>query len=219
VSDLEKFLVKQSLTLVVAAVFALMIAHRADASILNVSENTATVPTVTSNPNPVTSTGTILNVTGDVANQYRSPFETPSGAPINPQFGSAVYTAIEGGASGVWNFAPSNLLSLFWGSPDAWNHIQFWSGLGGTGTNLGSISGNQLAAYLTSPDMGHDFVSVLLSSLFQSITLSSDLNAFEFTNLTAMNQVPLPTPLALFATGVLGMVLLSRRKKRNRAAG
>src|SRR3569833_281583 len=131
---------------------ALKTINGAEASVLNVSENTTAVPTVTFNSVPVSSTGTILYTTGDVANLYRSPFETVSGAPINPQFGTAVYTAVEGGASGTWNFAPSNVLTLFWGSPDAWNHVQFWSGLNGTGINLGTLSGNQLAAYLNSPD-------------------------------------------------------------------
>src|SRR3569833_663333 len=112
---------------------ALKTINGAEASVLNVSENTTAVPTVTFNSVPVSSTGTILYTTGDVANLYRSPFETVSGAPINPQFGTAVYTAVEGGASGTWNFAPSNVLTLFWGSPDAWNHVQFWSGLSGTG--------------------------------------------------------------------------------------
>ncbi len=205
---------KAKLGCVLASVLCLTAAEGASAATITASEDATAVPSSSFNALPNVSSGVINYVTGDLSGVYRSPFETTAGMPINPQFSTAVYTAIEGGASGTWNFAPSTQLSLFWGSPDSWNRVEFWSGANGTGTDLGGLSGSDLAAYLLRPGMGHDQVSIFMTEAFESVVLTAGLNAFEFTNLTALTPVPIPGSLLLFGMGALGIggLVLRRRK-------
>ena len=204
----------------VAAIMSVLsvfgISQDARAAAISVFEDAATVPTTATNPVADVSIGTInYGLTGSTSNVFRSPFETPGGAPINPQFNTLGYTSIQAGGTGIWNFASTNTLSLFWGSPDAYNSIGFWSGANGTGSFLGGISGSDLDAFVSSPGKGHVLVTLLLSEAFGSAVLSSGANAFEFTNL--LSAVPIPAALPLFATG-LGVMALVTRLRRRKAA-
>ena len=186
----------------------------ARAATISIFEDAATVPTTATNPVADVTIGTInYGVTGSTPNVFRSPFETPAGAPIIPQFSTLGYTSIQAGGAGTWNTASTNSISLFWGSPDTYNSIGFWSEANGTGSFLGSITGGDLAAFASSPGRGHALVTLFLSEAFNSVVLSSGSNAFEFTNLT-LSQIPIPAALPLFATGLAALALVKWRRKR-----
>jgi hypothetical protein len=205
--DVNKFLAT-------AVVLLIGLCSTAHAAIVNVTEDTTFVPGSVNNPVAAFSSGVInYGVVGSNPSA-RSPFETVAGTPIQPQYSTLGYTAIQSGGSGTWNFGGSNTLSLLWGSPDSYNDVTFWSGANGTGSILGSLSGADLAAYIVAAGRGHDLVTILLDQLFGSVTLHSGGVAFEFANLTSgIAVVPIPAALPLFATGLGLMGLFGRRRE------
>ena len=74
---------------------------------------------------------------------------------------------------------PARTLDIFWGSPDQYNSITFWTGVGGTGNSF-TVTGGQLDPF---PGLilglGHDFVHFLSDVQFNSIVLFSGQPAFE----------------------------------------
>jgi hypothetical protein len=173
-----------------------------------------------SNPLPATPLGSITFPTLSSPGVTRSPFENANQT-TGPGYGNA-YTNIPTGGSGTWNYSASNNLSILWGSPDSYNNLTFFSGLDGTGSNLGSFTGAALAI----ASVGHDLVTFVagVGEFFQSVVLSSSGNAFEFTNLVASCEgeqcpapgtVPLPGALPLMISGMVGVGgLLGWRKRR-----
>jgi hypothetical protein len=147
----------------------------------------------------------------------RSPFEN---ANQTPGFGYGnTYTNVAAGGTGIWNFPSSDNLSIFWGSPDSYNKLEFFTLPNGGGSSLGSFTGLDLSIHT----VGHDLVTFVSNGgFFQSVVLSSLTgNAFEFTNLEAScegcspNAVPLPGALPLFVSGMVGVGgLLGWRKRR-----
>jgi hypothetical protein len=203
------------------------------------TEDTLTVPSSTViAPNSVTDPAFFASpVTGSQNNVRRSPFgnnTTPysvidthlNGAkiPIN----SATYNSTIAGGS--------TSLSIFWGSPDSFNNISFWSGLNGTGTELFCITGGgktagctgsplQVASLLDSNGGNgtrlHDFVRFFdLSGAFESVVLSTTKNAFEYTSLAGLSNssTPLPAALPLYAAGMGVMGFFGWRRKRKSSA-
>jgi hypothetical protein len=118
------------------------------------------------------------------------------------------YTSVRDG-SATYNMTGSSL-SLFWGSPDTYNTLTFYTGLNGTGA-FDSITGDELGAPLGT---GHVLVLILTDVIFQSVKLSSTNPAFEFSNLVT----PIPAALPLFATGLGMMGWLARRRRRRHLA-
>ena len=182
----------------------------------NVADFTSN-PGVTSNLAPASSSFWSVQ-TDSVAGLYRSPFEnfTPAGSQ-GPGYGNQ-YASIQQGGSAVYNFAsPQNLLSILWGSPDTYNKLSLYSGVGGTGSNLFSLTGGDLSIQT----FGHDQVQIGLGNQsFLSVLLTSTGNAFEFANLQAsdVTATPLPPAVLLFASG-LGLVgLLAARRKAEASA-
>lgn len=187
----------------------------AQATTFSYTEDLSTVLTSSGPQVPDQATGLVIYPVASLTNVFRSPFAGTS------QFGTAQYTSIEGGASATYNFAASDTLSIFWGSPDSWNTLSFFSGVNGTGTELFSITG----ASLLVNSVGHDLVTFISSgALFSSVVLTSAINAFEFSNLTASNNPPAPTPLppaySLFLAGLGALaVVMWHRRRRQAAAG
>ena len=128
---------------------------------------------------------------------------------LSPWFGTPydfTYTSVRNGSAG-YNLT-GNRLNLFWGSPDSWNTLTFYTGLNGTGASTTPLVGSSL---LDPDGSGHHLVSILTDVVFRSVILTSGQPAFEFANLTA---TPIPAALPLFATGLGVMGWLARRKKR-----
>jgi hypothetical protein len=192
---------------------------------------TATLPTSSTSPFTSQATGTDFNVTGSLANVYRSPFENAnpgSGATYNSSNGgyylpgayNLPYTSVEGGGSATYTFANSEkILEVLWGSPDSYNTLTFYNG----STLEGTITGSALDI-LT---YGHDEVVLELSgdSTFTSVTFSSTTNAFEFADLAVspgpdsrfspIPSTPLPSTWLLMLTGLTGLGWMAGRRQRN----
>ena len=115
------------ISLIGAVVAICAFSHDAYAVTVTYSENdrdytASTLPTSSSNPTPVTSTGT-STVTGEVPGQYRSPFEDigSAGGTLLSDGGYGIgawanlaYTSIQAGGSATYNFGPANSLNILW---------------------------------------------------------------------------------------------------------
>jgi hypothetical protein len=202
----------------IAAAFAALclLSESAQAVTFSFTEDLVTVPTSVSNVMPTSSTGTVVLETLSIPGVARSPFENFNAIP-GPGYGSAYISINIGSALYTFN-TPENTLSIFWGSPDSYNTLSFYASKDGTGTPLFSLTGSSLLIQT----YGHDFVNFqTLDGFFNSVVLSSTDYSFEFTNLSASDPptvTPLPAALPLFATGLLGLVLLGWRRKKKAIA-
>lgn len=198
-------------------------------TITNVTQDLVTVPVSGSQITPDFGvTGIVDQVTppptGSVDGVYRSPWQTTADVNL-PQANTAagLYTSVRSGDAG-FNLTGTSL-SLFWGSPDTYNSITFFTGASGTGssvTELGSALGYAHLGH------GHDQVSIFLDTIFNSVVLSSTSPAFEFANLTAScgpegsgcippAATPLPAALPLFGSIIAGAGGVFRWRKKRKA--
>lgn len=214
--------------LAVCAIALCSFPHDANAVPVNVTintDNTAFVPVDIAPPAPIASPftfgTTFTGVTGTNGIR-RSPFEG------NVQFATAAYSAVEGpppvgGASAAYSVLNSTLFQIFWGSVDKYNTLAFYNG----NTFVGSLTGGDLAPLVFG--FGHDFVELTVGGVFNTVVMTSSINAFEFSNIVAScpegrsceppAAVPLPAALPLFASGIVGLGgLFGWRKKRKSAA-
>ena len=237
----------------VAGVLALgTLANGALAATFTYTQNSAdfvSTPTDLGNPSTYTISGPgdVLNVSGSVANEYRSPFENYAYGDYNSSNGGHVlpgldlstlfYTSVEGCSTcsiKYTDLSGANTLSFLWGSPDSYNTLTFFDQSGGV---IGSITGTGVThgATFYAPDgsiapqtYGHDQVTFTYTGLFYAVALSSTTNAFEFANLSLTydflsnpegQPTPLPGTLPLLVTGLGALGLLDwRRKRKNTAA-
>jgi len=177
-----------------------------------ISESGGPFPTTWTAINPDSTTGTagIIDTglagpgagTQNVMNVHVSPF----GLSTQP------YLAVQANSSATYTGASSfNHASLFWGTVDAFNFIDFYSG-GPGGTLLATVAGSDLSVPANGTTA--DLVSILFTGAnFDTAVFRSDGDAFELANL---NATPIPGTLALFASGlgVLGFVARSNRRKK-----
>ena len=166
-----------------------------------VTNDTATVPTTSSGyqiPNFVQDGTTVDFVNSSSPGEYRSPWEST-------KYSDLKYTSVRKGTAG-YNLVGTGL-SLFWGSPDAYNTLTFWTGANGTGASV-DVSG----ALLGVPQaLGHHLVAILTSETFRSVTFTSTIAAFEYANLAA---TPLPGALVLFGSALSGLGILNWLRRR-----
>jgi hypothetical protein len=171
-----------------------------------VQNDIVTVPSISNGfyvPNFVVGSAQMDYVNSSSEGQYRSPWQSTS-------FDTLQYTSVRDGVAG-YNISGTSL-SLFWGSPDWYNTLTFYTGLNGTGDAI-SLTG----ALLGDPQaIGHHLVRFLTDEMFRSITIASSQPAFEFANLMA--ATPIPAALPLFATGLGVIGWFARRRKRQQSA-
>jgi len=199
----------------------------------------STLPLSSTNPGWVIAQSNLVALqTGQVPNQYRSPFENAAGIAADHlsdngfglggaagPWSTLEYTSIQAGGKATYNFAaPMTTLSFLWGSPDTYNHITFYTDLDATGSSF-TLSGTNPPINIQT--FGHDQIIFAADGglTFQSVVLSTSRNAFEYANLFALGptpnenfSTPLPAALPLFATGLGALGLIGWRRKRKQAA-
>jgi hypothetical protein len=187
-----------------------------------VTDDAITVPIDIAPPAPLSFTGTVFtNLTGSVVSpsEYLSPFGDNTS-----HFSAIEGPPVFGPSSGTYSLGTGNAFRIFWGSVDAYNSIAFYNG----STLVGSIVGTDL--YAVPPQAGHDLVTLLVAGTFDTVVLSSDLAAFEFSNVQVacgpgfqecapVQATPLPGALPLLASGIAGFGGLFGWRKRRRPAG
>jgi hypothetical protein len=196
---------RSSSTLIASTLALFALSGAANASTVTISSDTNTIPSADIFTAPSSTSGNYeAATTGSNAGQA-SPWAA-SGTP------NAAYTYLSCGPSGVsgtatYTAGPSSTgFSIFWGSPDAYNTVEFLDGSTveasfiGTNLNPPAGSGAQLVTFAFN---GLDITSVVL--------IDSGTAAFEYSN---VQFTPIPAALPLFAGGLGLMGLLGRRRKQ-----
>lgn len=172
----------------------------ASASTITFTQNQVTVPAdfITT---PTMTSGN-YTVTSGSNNYQSSPFPNQ----ISP------YSCLSCGTPAVAGTATYDLpvgstgFSIFWGSPDSYNSIEFFDG----GTLLDTVTGTDLNPPAGS---GHNLVDFSFNGqTVTSVVLADNgTQAFEYSD---VSLTPIPAALPLFMGG-LGLIgLLTRRRKR-----
>jgi PEP-CTERM motif len=154
-------------------------------------------------------TGNGALLTGDAAGFYASPYG------INDRFLSVPYHSSSGSVT-LTTPGSYNYFGLYWGSLDTYNAIAFYSG----GSLVGSYSGAEVFPLLADGGQtswaSNRYVNFNFTdgSVFDRIILTSTNYAFESDNhaFARVANVPEPGTLALFAFGLLGAGVASRRR-------
>ena len=160
------------------------------------------------------------NVSGNVPNQRRSPFEK-TGAPDRAY---QVLGAGNGGVGTATYLVAGPALALTWGSPDQnRNRIDFYASADASGTPFATVTGADIradgAAFLGIPNWNATstgFVDVVISfangETFGSFVMSNaHAAAFEYAGLEV---VPLPGAVVLLGTALVGLGAWRRRQAR-----
>lgn len=201
----------ETVAILIAVCGICVAASEARADLFTVGEDNVTVSPFTFNQAP--DGGFVPNQvqieTSSVANQWRSPFEGVAGQESDP------FTTIQGGASATYTFGAAQAsLQILWGSPDAYNTIEFLNG----STPVFTLTGSGL--HPITFGLGHDLVTFTdTTGAFTAVVLSSTQNAFEFADLIStpvggQGTTPLPAALPLYVAGVGIVGLVGWRRKR-----
>lgn len=156
------------------------------------------------NPLATATTGTVFeNVVGSEDGVRRSPWQ---GSSVDENALDSFYTSVSGGGSATYNFGGTRTsISFLWGSPDGYNDLDI--DLIGGGSTV-TINGADVQGPVA---IGQIFVKISDVS-FDEVVFRSGQNAFEYANVSA--AVPIPAALPLFATALLGLGLIGRRRRQ-----
>jgi hypothetical protein len=193
------------MAIIAGGALAIGLIQTADAAPISFTQDQVTVPaSVITTPSAHTGNFT-LSTTGSPSGQ-----SSPFGDNTTPfsclscgagGVGTATYTI----AAGMTGF------SIFWGSPDSYNQVEFLDG----STPVATVDGNIFLGTDLNPPAGsgHNLVSFSFNGATVTSVVLTDTGtqAFEYSDAMA---TPLPAALPLFMGG-LGMVgFVSRRRKR-----
>ena len=160
------------------------------------------------------------SVTGSIGGVERSPYETNVDA-----FTGTAYSVLAAGGHAGGSTATYNLLSgatsfqILWGSPDSYNHIQFWTGSNGTGSLDSTWSASNLGCFSTSCDqVAWDKVTFSFTGIGSIVLIDDGAAAFEFGLNGVPSSTPLPGALWLFGTVVAGAAGASRLRRQRKTA-
>ena len=174
--------------------------------------------TATSSGLPWTWTGNASVVNGSLSGMYAAPYGLGAADTTN-------YLAVPNpNAAGQVNVQLGklyNYFGLWWGSVDSYNTLSFYNGktlvasvTGADAVNSGAANGNQTV------NSSNLYVNLLDLPYFDSFELKSSQYAFETDNLAVgdtsgdSNPVPEPSTFFLFGIGILGALVLWRRKNK-----
>lgn len=144
---------------------------------------------------------------------------TAAGISATPYHDATNYMSILGNKSETLTFngASKTSFGLYWGSIDAYNKIEFFSG--NSPTPFATYFGNTLNAVPVSVGSnGNQFdlntnAYILFSDLtFNKVVLSSSGNSFEFDNIH-VGGVPEPATWAMMILGFIGVGFMAYRRK------
>jgi hypothetical protein len=145
--------------------------------------------------------GTIENPS--ISGVTRSPFETLAGY---PNAAWDYFNAAAGDPITLVTDSASYILTFLWGSPDAYNHLELWSG----GSLFASLSLGDIPP-LTTAGLDANLVRINSDTAFDTVVFRTDSPAFEIANITA--AVPLPAGGLLLFSALGGVAALRRRRK------
>jgi hypothetical protein len=151
-------------------------------------------------------------VSGSIGNQYASPPDDTSN-----YFSVGPSTSTPGG---ITLASLSSYFGYYGGSPDDYNHVDFYNGE----VNVGSFSGAALASLAGVADDGNqtvgrfwNFTAQNPNDYFNKVVFSSDQNAFETDNHAVLAAVPEPETYAMMLAGLGLMGFVSSRRKNNQS--
>jgi hypothetical protein len=156
--------------------------------------------------------GTIFSGTGIVANNNGGPAQGISAAPA---FDSTNYMSVLGGQAESITFASlQKQFSLYWGSIDTYNTIQFFD----NGLPVGIFTGQTVNLAVNpfgdqSAPASNQFVT-FSNLLFNSVEISSGSNSFEFDNVSTVAAVPETSTWAMLILGFVGVGFAAYRRKQ-----
>jgi hypothetical protein len=150
--------------------------------------------------------------TGTV-NIYNGANGLQSGVAAPPPGDLSNYVSVLGGGSLTLTTPAIKLLSLYMGSPDAYNSIRF--NFSDNTSEL--LSGNQLAggAFGGDQSVGRRMTYTFGGKTVTSVVFASAQNSFEFDNIATISAVPEPATWAMMIMGfgLAGSAVRSSRRK------
>ncbi len=166
----------------------------------------------------VSFTGDAKVVTGFLSGQYAAPYVNGNGLPFgDPTTGPDLTRYLSTGIGSVTLAftLPQTYLGVLWGSADLYDTLSLDDG----STLIASFTGADVNAAANGDQgiNGSYYVNISNLNPFTKAVFTSSSYAFEFDNVSynvdPPGAVPEPLTLSLFAAGLLGLTMMTRRRK------